>query len=313
VTDELEFTVTDAHAGVRVDRAAAELAADHLTRSQVKHLIEDGDLLVDDAQVRPSRKLKPGQRITIWIPPPPPSDLVPQDIPLDIVFEDGHLIVIDKPSGLVVHPAAGHPDGTLANALMFHRGVDCGEPGRPGSVHRLDKDTSGLMLVAKTERALSRLSRMIADRHVTREYLALVHGRPPDEGTIETPYGRSRRDRKKYTSRLDGEVRASTRYRVESRLAGGRAALVRCILGTGRTHQIRVHLSESRWPLLGDPVYGRRPRDEELRPVEAACARTMLHAEHLELSHPETGAWLDFTRPPPDDFAAIRDRLEGVG
>lgn len=305
----LEITVPEPSAGDRVDRAVAHLSGGRLSRSQVKRLIEEGELLVDGRQVRPKERLRAGQAVTVFIPPPPPSDVVPQDIPIDVVFEDEHLMVIMKPSGLVVHPAAGHPDGTLVNALMHHRGIACGEPGRPGIVHRLDKDTSGLMLVAKHEHAHTALARMIADRHVTREYLALVAGSPGPEGEIRTPYGRSPRDRKRFTSRLEGDVRAVTRYRTEQRFGGGAAALVRCVLETGRTHQIRVHMSESGWPLLGDPVYGHVPRKGPLGEVAARAGRTMLHATHIELTHPETGGWLAFTREPPDDFRQIADRL----
>jgi 23S rRNA pseudouridine1911/1915/1917 synthase len=296
-----------------VDRAASALAGGRLSRSQVKRLVEDGDLLLDGREVKPSEKVREGQVIAIFVPPPPPSEIVPEDIPIDVVFEDEHLLVVDKPAGLVVHPAAGNPTGTLANALMFHRGIECGEPGRPGIVHRLDKDTSGLMLVAKTAHAHAALSRMIAERHVTREYLALVAGRPRSEGQIRTPYGRSPRDRKRFTTRIEGEIRAVTRYRVEERLAGGEAALVRCVLGTGRTHQIRVHMSESGWPLVGDPIYGRPPARGPVAAIARAAGRTMLHATHLELSHPETGAWMDLTREPPADFAALLASLREAG
>ena len=311
-TETLELAVQESTAGERVDRAASLLSAGRLSRSQVKRLIEEGDLLVDGRQVRPSQRLKAGQTITVFIPPPPPSDIVPQDIPIDVVFEDEHLMVVMKPSGLVVHPAAGNPDGTLVNALMHHRGIACGDPGRPGIVHRLDKDTSGLMLVAKTDHAHTALARMIAERHVTREYLALVTGSPDAEGEIRTPYGRSPRDRKRFTARIQGDVRAATRYRVETRFGSGAAALVRCVLETGRTHQIRVHLSESGWPLLGDPIYGCLPKKGPLRDIAEAAPRTMLHATHLELTHPETGSWLEFTREPPDDFRQIEDRLAAL-
>ncbi len=237
--------------------------------------------------------------------------MVAQDIPIDIVHEDDHIIVVDKPAGMVVHPAAGNHDGTLVNALMFHRGIQCGEPGRPGIVHRLDKDTSGLLIVARTEEALRKLSAMIAARHVTREYLALVCGAPPAEGTIETPYGRHPKDRKRFTSRLDGEPRALTRYRLVRRFAD-QASEVRCVLGTGRTHQIRVHMSESGFPIIGDPVYGRLPRKGPLRTICEKASRTMLHATHLELSHPSTGSWLSFTKEPPADFMAIASMLESL-
>lgn len=311
-TETLEIAVPDSSAGERVDKAAATLSGGRLSRSQVKRLIEEGELLLDGRQARPSQKVKTGQQISIFIPPPPPSDIVAQDIPLDVVFEDDQLIVLDKPSGLVVHPAAGNPDGTLVNALMFHRKIECGEPGRPGIVHRLDKDTSGLMIVAKNDQAHTRLAKMIADRHVTREYLALVTGRPDDEGEIHTPYGRSPRDRKRFTSRIKGEVRALTRYRAEARFGDNAAALVRLVLGTGRTHQIRVHMSDSGWPLIGDPVYGRRPKMSPLLGIANEARRTMLHATHLEFTHPQTGKWLELTRDPPDDFAQIHRALKTI-
>jgi 23S rRNA pseudouridine1911/1915/1917 synthase len=302
--DTLELTIPETTTRGRIDKVAVSLIGERLTRTQIKHLIEEGDLLVDGEQVRPSNKVGPGQCITIILPPTPPSTIVAQDIPIDVVFEDDDMMVVNKPPGLVVHPAAGNHDGTLVNALMFHRGIDCGEPGRPGIVHRLDKDTSGLMLVAKTESTVRKLSAMIAERHVTREYLALVRGLPPSEGSIETPYGRHPRDRKRFTSRIRGERRASTRYRVE-RGFGDWAALVRLTLGTGRTHQIRVHMSESGWPLIGDPIYSHLPKKGALRDVCERAGRTMLHATHLELSHPETGSWLEFTREPPEDFQRV--------
>jgi 23S rRNA pseudouridine1911/1915/1917 synthase len=308
----LELTVPEQAAGERVDRVAADLAGGRLTRTQVRGLIDEGDLVVDGRKVRPSAKARPGQVITLVLPPPPVSTVVAQDIPIDVVFEDEHLMVVDKPAGQVVHPAAGNPDGTLANALMYHRGIDCGEPGRPGIVHRLDKDTSGLMLVAKTEPALRALSAMIARRHVTREYLALVRGCPRSALTIRTPYGRHPRDRKRFTSRGEGGVRAVTRVELVSVLAAGGAAEVRCVLETGRTHQIRVHMSESGFPLIGDPVYSRLPRKGPLRGVCERAGRTMLHAARLELTHPQTGAWLTLTREPPGDFQGVRSELARI-
>ena len=305
----LEITVPESAAGQRVDRAACDLAGGRLSRTQVKHLIDDGDLLLEGRQVKPSEKVRAGHRITLFVPPPPPSTLEPEDIPLDIVFEDEHLIVLDKPSGLVVHPAAGNPRGTLANALLFHRSISCGDPGRPGIVHRLDKDTSGLMIVARHEKAHRDISALISAHHVTREYLALVLGRPPDEGVIRTPYGRSHRDRKKFTSKLEGDVRAVTRYRIQARYGGGSASLARLVLETGRTHQIRVHMSESGWPLIGDPIYGRRPPAGPIGEIAESAGRTMLHATHLEFTHPETGRWMEFTREPPEDFRSILDAL----
>lgn len=309
--DPVELTIPDDASRQRVDKAVCALVGDLLTRTQVKNLIEQGDLVVDGRQVRPSQKVVPGQVIAYFPPSPPVSDVIAQDIPIDVVYEDEHLMVVHKPAGMVVHPAAGNPDGTLVNALVFHRNIRCGDPGRPGIVHRLDKDTSGLMLVAVSESALRKLSAMIAERHVTREYVALVRGQPPGEGTIRTPYGRHPRDRKRFTSRIEGEVRALTRYRM-TRGYAGQAALVHCVLGTGRTHQIRVHLSESGFPIIGDPIYSRLPRKGPLRTICEEASRTMLHATHLELSHPETGAWLQFTREPPADFLAVQDRLESL-
>ncbi len=314
--DEIEvlsLTVPAVLGGERLDRAATALVQGRISRTQIKYLIDDGDLLLDGVATRPSERVKADQRIEIFVPPPPPSTIVPRDIPLDIVHEDEHLIVVDKPSGMVVHPAAGHHEDTLVNALMFHRSINCGDPGRPGIVHRLDKDTSGLMMVAKEQRAHERLAGMIASHQVTREYLAIVAGLPAAEGTIQTPYGRSTKDRKKFTSRLVGPVRAITRFRVERSYGQGEVSLIRVVLGTGRTHQIRVHASESGWPVVGDPIYGRPARKGLLAEAAAAAGRTMLHSTHLELSHPVTGRWLEFTREPPGDFRKVMDLLERAG
>jgi 23S rRNA pseudouridine1911/1915/1917 synthase len=258
--------------------------------------------------VEASRKVKALESFTLLVPPALPALPTPQDLGLTIVFEDQDLIVIDKPAGLVVHPAAGNLDGTLVNALLHHcRGALSGIGGvaRPGIVHRIDKDTSGLLVVAKTDAAHESLARQFADHSITRAYRAITAGVPvPAAGTIRGSIARSNHDRKKMALVDDGRGKhAVTHYRV---LAGlGDAALVECRLETGRTHQVRVHLSSIGHSLLGDPVYGRCP--QRLRPVLSALGfrRQALHAAELGFLHPHGDRPLHFTSPTPVDMAAL--------
>ena len=224
-------------------------------------------MAVNGAVARPAHKLRAGDEIVLTLAPPKPVGLVAQDIPLTVLHEDADLIAIDKPAGLVVHPAAGHADGTLVNALLHHikdlRGV--GGELRPGIVHRLDKDTSGVLVVAKHEVALAALQQLFKDKDeakIQRVYQAIVVPAPKtDGGTIATFYGRHPADTKRFTSKLAAGKRAVTHWRMIERLAGGAAALVECKLQTGRTHQIRVHMADSGWPILGDTLYARKPKD----------------------------------------------------
>jgi 23S rRNA pseudouridine1911/1915/1917 synthase len=299
--------------GVRLDQYLTTRELPH-TRSQLKRLIEEGHVLVAGASAKPSRKLRTGEVVDVAPPAPVATELVAEDLPLTILFEDAHLIAIDKPAGLVVHPAAGHASGTLVNALMHHVDDLAGIGGelRPGIVHRLDRDTTGVMIVAKDDPTHSALAAKFKDKDLLRLYRAIVAPAPPDaRGTIATMYGRHPRDRKKFTART-GSKRAVTHYRVLERLADG-AALVECQLETGRTHQIRVHMSEAGWPLLGDQLYGKTPATPRLRQLAAQLGRQALHAGVLALVHPITGAKLDLTSPLPPDFQAVLDALRVSG
>jgi 23S rRNA pseudouridine1911/1915/1917 synthase len=282
------------------------------SRSQVRRRIDEGEVLVNGRAAKAALKLARGDRVTFRPPPPAPPADAAEDIPLAILHEDAHLIVIDKPPGLVVHPATSHQSGTLVNALLHHCGKDLpgvGGERRPGIVHRLDKDTSGVMVVAKDEPTLVALQDLFQRRDLARRYLAIVEGAPAPSGSFATLYGRDPIHRKKFSSRVKVGKRAVTHYAVAERLHG--ASLVEVRLETGRTHQIRVHFADHGHPVLGDPVYGRRPRDPRLRAVAEALGRQALHAAVLGFRHPATGAPLEFRTPPPDDMAraiaALRD------
>jgi 23S rRNA pseudouridine1911/1915/1917 synthase len=296
----------------RLDKALSD--ASGLSRERVKALIADGAVtLAERAASNPSAKVAGGEAFSILLPPPIPLDAIAQDIPLDIVFEDDDLIVVNKPAGLVVHPAAGNLDGTLVNALLHHcAGRLSGISGtlRPGIVHRIDKDTSGLLVVAKSDAAHEGLARQFADHSIERTYLALCAGHPrPAQGTIEARVGRSDANRKKMAVLADTSSRgkhAVTHYRTIRSLY--ECALVECRLETGRTHQVRVHLASIGHPLLGDPVYGRDPK--ALRPLlrELHFARQALHAASLGFVHPVTGERLAFAAELPADMTELIDR-----
>ena len=305
--------------GLRLDRMLA-LRLPALSRTRVKLLIETGHVTCAGiAQQDPARRVRDGQNFVVILPED--SDPVPaaQPMPLEIRFEDEHLIVIDKPAGLVVHPAPGNPDGTLVNALISHCGASLSGIGgvrRPGIVHRLDKDTSGLMVVAKTEAAHRTLSRDFMLRRVDRSYTAIVWGVPtPLAGEIAGNIGRSTVNRKKMTVVREGRGKSAiTHYRVE-RSFHSRAALIECRLATGRTHQIRVHLAHRGHPLIGDPVYGTRAgrsvaRSGEVEAQIAAFPRQALHARLLGFEHPAGCGRLNFSSPLPADLRQIVANLE---
>lgn len=303
-------------AGERLDRVLASRL--QLSRSRLKALIEAGHVAADGATIRdPSAKVKPGQAFVVEVPPPEPDRPEPQAIPLDIRYEDEHLLVLEKPAGLVVHPAPGNPDLTLVNALLAHCGEALSGIGgvkRPGIVHRLDKDTSGLMVVAKSELAQNKLAAAFAAREIDRAYLALVWGVPlPRVGEITGNIGRSRTNRQKMAVVASGGKPAITRYKVLKEWQG-LAALVECRLATGRTHQIRVHLAAKGHPLVGDPVYGSgRQARRAAGPAGAALARfprQALHAYRLGFVHPATGERLAFESELPADMAAMLRELE---
>ncbi|MDJ0947245.1 MAG: RluA family pseudouridine synthase [Kiloniellales bacterium] len=316
------FTAGPDDAGERLDRfLAARLPG--LTRSRIKALIEEGCLAAGGATIRqPSLRVKPGQTFAILVPEAQPVELVGQRIPLRVVHEDPDLIVIDKAAGLVVHPAPGNPDRTLVNALIAHCGDSLKGVGgvrRPGIVHRLDKDTSGLIVAAKTEAAHQGLVAQFAARSIERSYLALVWGRPrPEAGTITGDIGRSPRNRKKMAVVRRGGRPATTHYRSLRHLAGDRVSLVECRLETGRTHQIRVHLASRGHPLLGDPLYGRGDR-ERLKALAAGreaapppLTRQALHARSLGFIHPTSGEALKFESEIPNDMKDLLNYLEAV-
>ncbi len=277
--------------------------------------IAEGRVLVDGATATASRPVPVGAEVRVRPAPPPPSDAEPDpSVEIVVVFEDAHLLVIDKPAGLVVHPARGHAGGTLVNGLLA-RG-DFALPGdghdrqghaRPGIVHRLDKGTSGLLVVAKTAAAREALKALFAVHDIEREYVAIVVGRA-EERTVSTFHGRHPKDRLRFTSLVDRGKHAVTRVRVLERLRG--ATLVACTLETGRTHQLRVHLAEQlRTPILGDPLYGSRPRDPALARLGDELGHQALHARVLGFVHPVTGKRLRFESPTPGDVARVLARL----
>ncbi len=309
-----------AEAGERVDRFLARRIP-ALSRARLQALIAAGDVARDAAPLRdPSEPVRAEATYTVTVPAPRPARPLGQAIPLDILYEDADLIVIDKPAGLVVHPAPGNEDGTLVNALIAHCGpaLAVGGEQRPGIVHRLDKDTSGVMVAAKTEAAMAGLGAAFAERTADRAYLALVWGCPaPAAGEIEGAIGRDPRDRKRMAIRPHGGGRdALTRYRVLRVWAGGAVSLLECRLATGRTHQIRVHLASRGHPLVGDPVYLRRVPAPARRLEAGLRARLLdfprqaLHAARLGFAHPRDGRVLAFETPPPPDMAALLAALD---
>ena len=277
---------------------------DGLTRSQATRLIESGEVAVNGRAVSKSYKLAGGEDIAVTLPEPEPVEAVPQDIPLDVVYEDADVIVVNKPSGMVVHPAPGHPDGTLVNALLYHcAGTLSGIGGalRPGIVHRIDRDTSGLLIVAKNDFAHQSLSAQLADRSLSRVYEAVVHGGfRADSGTVNAPIGRHPVDRKRMAVTEKNSRHAVTYWEVIERYAG--FTHIRCKLETGRTHQIRVHMASLGHPVCGDPIYG-------FQRSGAGNCPLMLHARELHIRHPKTGEEMNFVAEPPQDYAAVLERL----
>ena len=320
---EITHTVTagEAEAGGRLDKVLAGLVS-NLSRTRIKALIGEGRISADNETIMdPSYRVKPGQTFAIIVPETTPAAPEPQPIDLDIVFEDEDLLVIDKPAGLVVHPAPGNPDRTLVNALIAHCGESLSGIGgvrRPGIVHRLDKDTSGLMVVAKNDAAHASLSAQFAGRTITRAYRAVVWGVPsPRRGEIAGNIGRSPRNRKLMAVVRRGGKVALTRYRVLKPL-GSAASLIECRLATGRTHQIRVHLAWKGHPIVGDPTYSRNKaaRARALGPgaarAVAALGRQALHAQLIGFTHPATAERLEFESALPLDINRLQKELEEI-
>ncbi len=339
-TAEIRLLIPAEQHGERLDRALAALLKDRkaeagavFSRATLQRWIKDGRVSVNETPcVDPSASVKRGAAIVIVPAAPPVSDAIPEDLPLSVLHVDDELVVIDKAAGMVVHPAAGHDRGTLVNALLFRfgtlasdassprpAGTDDDEtddddearpaPGlrRPGIVHRLDRWTSGVMVVARTDRARESLMAQLAVHSVDREYVAIAEGLAPERVRFETLHGRHPSDRKRFTGRLTHGKRAVTNVERIEALHG--SSLVRCRLETGRTHQIRVHLSEAGFPLIGDPVYGRMTRDARIRDVASALGRQALHARVLGFDHPATGERVRFEAPLPADMAAALTAL----
>jgi 23S rRNA pseudouridine1911/1915/1917 synthase len=312
----LEFTVAGDEQGLRLDVFLSQKDST-LSRSQAKRLIEDGDVLVGGKTARGSHRLKPGETVSLRKPPPVPSEIVPEEIPLDILYEDEAVLVVDKPPGMVVHPAAGNFRGTLVNVLLFHCRSLSGIGGvmRPGIVHRLDKGTSGLMVVAKSDEAHRHLSEQFKNRQVSKHYTALVHGNLRlDEGVIDAPVGRHPVERKRMSTASRRGKAALTRWTVLERF--GAVTLMEAKIDTGRTHQIRVHLSSLGHPVVGDSVYGGSKRTVEnpaLRAELKRLTRQALHASRLSFLHPVTEEEMTFESPLPEDMAeVIRFLREGA-
>ncbi|HZG55164.1 RluA family pseudouridine synthase [Paenibacillus sp.] len=306
-TDEAEafaWVVGADEAGTRIDKAMVEAFSEDVSRSQLQDWIRDGHVVVNGASVKPNYKLSAGDEVVVRPPAPAATELVPENIPLDVVYEDGDVIVVNKPRGMVVHPAVGHPSGTLVNALMYHCKDLSGINGeiRPGIVHRIDKDTSGLLMAAKNDLAHVSLAEQLKEHSVTRRYIAVVHGvLEHDEGTVDAPIGRDPQDRKLFMVTEKGAKHAVTHFAVTERFAD--YTVLELMLETGRTHQIRVHMKFIGHPLVGDPVYGRSKGRTMRVPGQA------LHAAALGFTHPRTGERLMFEAPLPAEMQEFIEQL----
>lgn len=304
--NRIELTVTAQTAGERLDKYLSE-QIEGLSRSAASRLIFEGGVTVGDSAVKKNYKTAEGDIITVLTDSPQPVDILPEDIPLDVVYEDDHLLVVNKPKGMVVHPAPGHYSGTLVNALMHHcRNGLSGINGelRPGIVHRIDKNTSGLLVVAKSDTAHAGLSEQIKEHSFTREYLAICYGNiKEDERTIDAPIGRHKTDRKKMCVTQLNSREAITHITVLERYSG--FTYIRCRLETGRTHQIRVHLASVGHPIAGDEVYG---PSKVITSLGGQC----LHAYRLGFIHPVTGEYMEFTADPPESFVKFREKLRNI-
>lgn len=307
-----EFVVTSGELPKRLDVFLVNRERD-VSRSALQRLIELGRIRINDQVVKPSQKIKPGDRITMDVPKPEPLELKGEAIPLEVLFEDEHLLVLNKPAGIVVHPAPGNWTGTLVNALLHHFQTSGGTVStiggkeRPGLVHRLDKETSGVMVIAKTDQAHRHLSAQFKHHTITRVYEALILGVPKKgHGLIELAIGRDSKERKKFSARTSRPKESVTEYKIDRRL-GKLAAHVLLYPRTGRTHQLRVHLTSLGHPILGDPTYGGR---KVCAIGEVEIPRVMLHARTLGFQHPATGEPHEFVRPSPPDMEEVMRAIE---
>ena len=298
--EDLTIQITEEMAGVRIDKAVSSIDEDW-SRSQIANWVKDGAVKVNGETVKPNYKVRPEDIIVVTPPSLEELDVVPEDLNLEIVYEDADVLVVNKPKGMVVHPAPGHSKGTLVNGLMFQIKDLSGINGvvRPGIVHRIDKDTSGLLMVAKNDASHNSLVDQLVKKTVTRKYVALVHGHiPHDKGTIDAPIGRDTKDRQKMAV-IDKGKHAVTHFRVLERF--GNFTLVECRLETGRTHQIRVHMKYIGFPLVGDPKYGPKKTID--------FGGQALHAEVIGFNHPKTGEYLEFSAEPPAEFSELLESL----
>ncbi len=289
-----------------------------ISRSQIKKLIDDNQVLVDGQAAKASLKLKGEEQVEVTLPEPEPIEAIPQDMPLDILYEDSAVIVINKPAGMVVHPAAGHATGTLVNALLHHCDDLAGIGGelRPGIVHRIDKDTSGILVITKNDNSHQQLSAQFKAHSIHRIYLALIHGCPEsDSGVVRQAIGRHPTQRKKMSGKARHAKDAVTHWKIVKRYPADRLSLVQCQLETGRTHQIRVHFSEMNLPLVGDPLYGSRSKeaaiqDQTLAKLVKKLPGQALHARSLGFIHPDSGKYLEFSTQMPETLLNIVSYLD---
>lgn len=303
--ESFEWQIAAEHAGERIDKWLTHELGDDASRSQVQHWIKDGVVLVNGQPAKANHKLIAGEQVALTVPEAESMELIAEDIPLDVVYEDSDVIVVNKPRGMVVHPALGHMTGTLVHALLFHCKDLSGINGvqRPGIVHRIDKDTSGLLVVAKNDKAHASLTEQLKAHTVTRKYVAIVHDRMEHlEGTVNAPIGRATHDRKLYVVTDKNSKHAVTHFKVIESFDS--YTFVELKLETGRTHQIRVHMKFIGHPLVGDPAYG---RSKGIKMDGQA-----LHAAVLGFNHPTTGEYLEFERPMPEDMNHVLEILKSL-